>query len=397
MSYFRYLLSSDTFSVISLYNSILLVSFLVGSLSQRKITLRGTIKLDYKFRPIAFYITFLLLWFFLVLNKTGSDLQQYIYIYNSSVFNIDWIICNKIEVGFRFLNAVLHHVITDAYVGIGIIKTVSLFLFFLSLYKMKDDIDIGVAILFYVSVFYFYSFSAIRSTLAGSLCILSSVLLYKGKNVKSLILSLSAVTIHSSAILHIITLLGFGVYRLFRILGKKRKFIMIVSIPIIVSFGTTIINYFINNINLFPGRYSTKYMTYGSSFGVGQLAHYLPIFILMIYASKCFVNRRMLEHNFIWTITGFIIAMIGYDVGMISRAAIYFYFPFVIFMPFYIKAMADSARCFIQNPQSPTLVLGMNYNQLKAICILYCLFRYVLTLSGVFYSSAIYEFRFIWQ
>jgi len=396
MEYFYYLLHSDTFGVISLYNSILLFSFLFGSFSQTKITHCGTIKHDYKFKPIFFYTAFFLLWFFLVFNKTGSDLQQYIYSYNSSSIDINWVLEDKVEIGFKFLNAVLHNVITDPYVGIGVIKTISLFLFFLSLYNMKDDIDISIAILFYVAVFYFHGFSAIRSTLAGSLCILSSVLLYKGKTVKALMLSLIAFTVHSSALLFVIALFGFGLYRLFRILGRIRKYFITVSIPLIILLGTTVINYFIHNTALLPSRYS-NFMSENSSFGIGQLVYYLPVFILIIYANKCFINRRILEHNFLWTISGFVVAIIGYELGMISRASIYFCFPFVIFIPFYLRAKAESTRCFDQKKNNSVLILGLKYSHLRTVCFLYCLFRYFFTISGIFYSSAIYEFRFIWQ
>ncbi|MCF8019087.1 MAG: EpsG family protein [Vallitaleaceae bacterium] len=342
------------------------------------------------FRKIPFYFSFCVLCFFSVFTKSGTDLQQYISIYNSSNLTIQWILGGGTsEYGFRLFFATLHYFIKNPYIGIGIVKGMSLLIVYISVHRMRFKIDVGASILFYVAVFYFPGFNVIRLTFAGSICLLASVFLYENKNFKAVLLAIIAITIHTSAVLYLIAVLILFAYRFVSVLGKIRNIFALLGLVLVSMFGTTLIHYLLHNTDLFATRY-TNYMDNTSTSGFGQYVYYSIIIVLLLNAYRWIKDKRMIEETLVLTVAGFAVALLGYDVGMISRAAIYFMFPFMIFMPFYLMERLKQGRRKLHFRR-------FRYQELKNIIILYCVFRYMIMISDVLYKSSIYNYTFLWE
>jgi len=374
MNFFNYIFNDTYAGTIWLYN--LIFAFVTGFafLAQKR----------YKAKPgaknIWFFLSFLFAWFFFAFNNTGSDLSNYIAQYEQSSLTAAFIFAAGLETGYRLIIALLHTAIENPYVGIGILKTIQLALIYGCVFKLRDKISVGYSIMAYMALFYFASFNIFRLSLAGSLALLSYVLLLEKKRFKSIVTILLACTIHSSVVIYAIALATYFCYLGFKKIRSLFRFVVLLAVPIVVFFGRDII-FFVLQSGFFMDRY-VDYATAESTFGVMQIIFYLPVFYVLIRDSKN-ASADYYDVNFIFSLAGFAVALIGYIVGMLSRTAILFSGPFLFYIPQYLKHRT----------------LGNHFpNHLAIISIImlvYWIGRYILSISGYFITSGLYPFQFV--
>ncbi|MDO5558723.1 MAG: EpsG family protein [Oscillospiraceae bacterium] len=386
MEYIKYLLSPVYGYSICIYTALFFIVTYLAFISQKK---EENTPEEAKRKLLYFSLSFILVWFFYVFNNTGTDLPVYINIYDSSQLDPQWINANGLEKGYRVINALLHLVIKDPYIGIGLLKTVQITLVYICIYIMRDKINLGYSIMGYMALFYFQSFNLIRLSLAGSICLLSFVLVYNKKYLLSIIIGIAAATIHTTAVIFLFAVLFYAFYNTFKMYKTLWLMNLLLVIPIIIVFGRRIIISILMNSN-FIERYNS-YTEDTGSIGVMQIIFYLPAFIMFFIISRAGFkeNERITDLCYILTLFGFAVAMLGYSIGLFARMSFYFAQTFIVFMPYYIQNRSEIIRNRTFRMLSPGTFSG--------VITFYWIFRFVTTISGLFIPSGLSEYKLVFK
>lgn len=383
---------------IHLYNSIFLLSSLLAITAQKNkrylilnIGERNNCSIRYEY-----VMSFAILWFYYIYTKTGQDLPVYLKFFEESTLQIKWLFEGGIEPGYRLLNALLHVVVRDSYFGLAIIKSITLLLVFWSIYTLRDEIDIGIAVMAYVALFYFQGFNLVRLNLAGAICIYAFVMFYQKNYIAASLASLLAASIHTSA-------LFFGATLVIFILWPKHKEKLKHRIPFIL-FAGAVFALMLVAMNVFgsskyiPNRYRHYFINSGGfKLGLGQIVFYFPIFVMFFAWYKVLPIGRMFSLSLVYLVMGFVLAMLGYRLGILSRGAIFMGSPFVFAVPFCLCKIEsiDTSHHFVW---LRLYKLKNAYKDIiKILVILYFIYRYVLMIESIYFVSGLSVFQFIWN
>lgn len=377
--FFNLLFSTLHDSTIILYTSIFIISSILGFKCQKK-EWYGTQKIN----RIIFFLLFLFLCVFYAFNDVGIDTQHYRYyfdIYKDTISLDDGY--GSVERLYQLLNIGLHYLISDSFWAVAIIRTLQLALFFYALYLLRDKTIIGFSIMAYVAFFYFDAFNLLRSSLAGSLSLLSFAYIHKRNNILGFVTALLAMGFHTSAILLVLTIgLYFLCYETILAKFQKATFILaIILFIIILVVGIDYINILLSN-DFNGGRYE-NYTTSSNSIGLFILLKYFPaiiVFYLLKVNKSNLSNHYWLNLNFVWLIVGFAIALLAYNIGILTRVAIYFSTPFLFLIPFFCIQLLYKK--------------SSNYKLIRLLFIVYFTYMYVGTMGGLYNISGLGPFKF---
>lgn len=377
--FLRLLFNAHHSTTIILYTSIFIVSSILGFKCQRK-EWYGTKRIN----KSVFYFLFLFLCVFYAFNDVAVDTPHY------RAYFDHFVDLNSIDDGYgaveklyQLLNIFLHYFISDSYWGIAFIRVLQLSIFFHAIYLLRDKTIIGYAIMAYVAFFYFDSFNLLRSSLAGSLALLSFAYISDRRFFLSVGCGLLAMGIHTSGIFILATI---GVYCICYETGlaKYNKLILVgatILFFLVIAVGGKYINRLLAD-DFGGGRYD--YIS-ASSGGIGVfiLLKYFPPLVALYMLKKGrnnIVTGNWINLNFVWLIVGFAIALLAYQIGMLTRVAIYFSTPFLFLVPFYCILL-------YKNKSS-------NYKLVNLFLWIYFTFMYVNTMSGLYEISELGPFKF---
>lgn len=377
--YFGLLFSSLHGTTIVLYTFIFVLSSFLGFKCQRK-EWYGTEKINKK----TYIILFLFLCIFYAFNDVGVDTphyRHYFILYKD--FNSLDEGYGAVEKLYQLLNVGLNLFFSSSYWAVAFIRIVQLAIFFYALYMLRSRTIIGFAIMAYVAFFYFDAFNLLRSSLAGSLAILSFAYLNNRRFLLAIFCAIVAMGFHTSAIFLLLTI---GIYLLCyeTALVKFQRIIPTVAtimLFIVLSVGGDYINILLAD-DFGGGRYD--YIE-ASSKGIGLfvLLKYFPpiavLYILKKFKSEI-IPKSWINLNFVWLIVGFAIALLAYQVGMLTRVAIYFSSPFLFLMPYFCVQLF--------NKRSP------NYKTVFLLFIAYYTFMFCSTMGGLYDISELGPFKF---
>lgn len=153
-----------------------------------------------------FLLAFLIHWFFIAFTRTGADHDQYLFIIE---FDAIGRFSMGLEVGFNGLCIILQRLFHNAEIVIWIIKTITLLLFYLGFYLIRKKANLGFVFAAYNAWLYLFSFSILAHSLAISLVVLAAILLLRKENrLFPIVLTIVASTIHASALLLVVVVLG---------------------------------------------------------------------------------------------------------------------------------------------------------------------------------------------
>lgn len=371
--YFQLLFSDKHSFSILLYSFIFIVASLFAFNSQKFYDFG---KND-KFIPKSFVMLFLILCFFYAFNDVGVDTPHYrTYFDEYKTFQDTSTHFGAVEMGYQYLNILLHYITDNSYTAIVIIRTFQLAILFGAIYLLRDRIHIGFAVMAYVALYYFQSFNLLRSSLAGSLCIFSFALFFKRKYIWAIVSAFLAFEFHKSAIFFLIALFLYSLtYGSF--LKKNRKLLIILTVTalfIVLRVGADLITLFLMN-DFGGGRYEDYMDNTGTSMGVFVLIQYFPVFavLYLMRNNKNIEGVRWWNMCFVWGIIGFALAILGYTNGMLTRAAIYFSSSFIFLIPYFIRS-AKGIR---------------SYRLYWSIFLLYYMILFIITLGGLYKISGL--------
>lgn len=395
-NYFDYITNISTRNAVWLYTAILVVSFIFASLSQGKNVIvshkTGEITTERKFNYFWFIITFLFLWFFYALNQVGTDYTNYLRIYEESTFNI--FTDKNLEKGYLILNAIIKLFVPNPYIGVSIIKSLTLIFIFLGLYNLRYKININIALLAYVALFYFWSFNVIRISLASAICFWGLRFYLQRKYIKYFIIIIISGLIHFSAFSLLFLLLITIIMNRIKMDKDLKYLILIISVIVIAVSGTALIRFLSNIIPFFQRYFGYIENIQSSDIGFGLiLFHGVPlIFIIMlnnIFNSK---HDNYKNASFVFFCCGLGINILAYMISILGRMATHFSFPIMISMPYYLYNLKTRNNLKESNKSK-----YFSYQLSLGICIGYFILRFIMYIGSMLYADGIEAFMFIWQ
>lgn len=376
--FFYLLLSPEHEITIFLYTFIFITSSFLGFKCQKQ-EWYGTKYISNK----IFICLFIFLCVFYAFNDVGVDTPHYRH-YFDIYKDIDSIDngYGSVEKLYQILNILLHYIFTDSYWAVAFIRVLQLGLFFYAIYLLRDKTIIGFSIMAYVALFYFDSFNLLRSSLSGSLSLLSFAYLYQNRYIPMIVTTLLSVGFHTSALLLVLAIVIYCIcYE--TPLKKLHKIIPVAATLALFSLlavGGDYINVLLAD-DFGGGRYE-DYKASSNGIGVFILLKYLPTFVFFYLLKKIHSDfNKWMNINFVWLMMGFGIALLAYQIGILGRVAIYFSPPFIFLMPYYCIITQQSS---VQNRASVRLLF-----------IFFYAFLFVSTLGGLYVISEIGPFKFI--
>ena len=369
MEFFSFLFEGYT---VLLYIVIMLTAALLSGLSQNK---SGILV-----RPMFFIMSFLVLWVFIFFSYTGVDMENYTNEYRYSSLSWEYILSyNQGYQGFAAVTGFIHQFVKDPLYGIGCVKTLCLVCVYSSFYLMRRNINLGYAVLIFSAVYYLYGFSAIKWSLSGSLCLLSSTLFFLNRRILALFLSLLATTVHVSVIAFFL----FQIFALFLRLEngfniKKTMIIMFSMIALLVSGYAIIANIASTGMLFYESRFDYTMEDNTNGIGLGQLIKFIPLIIFvysgLVYSKKSDDTKYIYLSNYslYYSMVSLTIGILGYKIGQIGRLDYSLSFPFIVFIPFIIQHRV---------PLYVTKKLSLNHSSFRILIVLYIFLRFVFQLS----------------
>ena len=235
----------------------------------------------------------------------------------------------------------------------------------------------------YIAFFYYDSFNVLRSSLAGSICLLAMAFLYDKKYLITLALSFIAYGFHHSAIFFVATVLLYLIcyHTPIKRFKKIVPVLSVIVLFVVLNIGANIINQLLA-ADFANGRYDYV-ESHESTMGLFILLKYSIPFITLYLVNKYKNNDGcsgyLWEIDFIWTIVGFALALLAYQIGMLTRAAIYFSSSFIFLLPSYGYMKDRFSKANISNH----------------VFIIYFFLMYIITIGNLYEISGIGPFKFI--
>ena len=271
-----------------------------------------------------FFISFLILAVLCFCSKSGTDMVPYVYYYNT--WGLEDLFDLQFEIGDRLLFYLLHGVIKNPYIGIGIIKIGSIMMIYHSIFVIRDKVNVTLSVISYICLLYIFNFHLIRMMLAVGIVSMAFSYEIIGKSKKCIILLIMAFFFHYSSILVLITFLAY------KFLIRKElsifKVLTIFSLLLCaMSFIVPIVTSLVNSYEVFS-KYD-NYISSSNHIGVVQIILFIPI-ALMLYLHYKSENNTLLYKTGLYTgLLCFFAGSLGYIYPVISRTVYYFYYFFL--------------------------------------------------------------------
>ena len=281
---------------------------------------------EYKnFFAVPYALSFCVLAGICFFCKSGTDMPVYVELYSS--FTTSDFSNLKFEIGDKILFVFLHKFIKNPYVGIGIVKILSIGLVYRSIYLVRNKIKIGLAVTSYITLLYVFNFHLIRMMLAIGLVFFALSYEIIGKRLKCIILLAAAICFHYSSC---IVLLIYIVYLIFlNNFSVIKILIMLLGMTFVYGNAIQIISA-LTQIDIFS-KYTTYEVVNATGSGMVQLVLFIPVMLILIKSYPKEKHDSFYQVAFFCGIMTFFTGSMGYVYSVIGRLTYYFYFFFVIY------------------------------------------------------------------
>lgn len=376
-------------STVILYLCITVCCYGLASLSYRKV---GRNIEDERIiqRGLLFVLSCAIASFFLICTHIGTDYNQYIHILNYVSWDNLFSFTNA-EPGFKLIWILLKPIIHDPNVFLALVKLIGILLAYITIWNVRDRINVGYAVLGYFCFVYFDSFNLIRMIFAVNICIFAYGQLMQKKNKSAIIVSLIAITMHTSALLFLVAVV-FYIWISNKGSVSNTKYICIVLILLFVLFGIgTIYDYLLSNFSLFA-HYNKYSLITDYSISPILILRYIPV-VYCVYSSWGRLKDDKDENLcFIFLIVAIFVSLLSYSLKTITRANSYFYVLQFLFIPFYMDVL--QFRLF--TARSKKLKIQFMYRDLKILIVLYFFLFFAIKMTELNVSE-IQAYSFYWR
>ena len=297
----------------------------------------------------------------LAIRNCGTDTPQYYMTYVSDD-------TSGMDFCFYYLCKILHSLIREPKIGLGIISGATLFLMFFAVYRIRHLIDARFAFLAFFTGIYFYLYNYMRIMVALSFIMIGFSYIVDYKPKKAFVFLCAGILFHRSAIVVLAVYVG-------TILFKKHMNIIITAGFAAVAFVIIRPMALLSMVSI--ERYSNLIDYTNATIGVGTTIRTIPFFFLLWFY-KCYRDEPVYVFTLSFTIANLFFSFLGYYVNSASRLSnMYFIFHIICFVPWLIKEEMDKNRATFF---------------LKAFFVIYCVFT-LYQLSGNFVSMGILPYR----
>ncbi len=337
-----------------------------------------------EFSNVYFVISFLLLALPCFFCGEGKDMFVYVQLYNS------WSFADlkdfSFEPGYILLNLFLRFFFKNAYFALGIIKVLSIFLVYMSLYLLRDRLNVGFSVLSYVILLYIFNFHLLRMSLALGVIFIAMTCELIGKSKRALLGMAVAFFFHYTSL---IVLLAYCIYKLFgkKITFAKISFLAAVLVLLYINI-VPLLNYLVPIIKLF-NKYETYLDSANSYVGIVQFLLFIPIAYILVMLYKNGSQDKFYILNTIFGIMLFFSGSLGYLLPVISRTVYYFFY----------CVMTLSASTQLVNDKYVFVAGKLRINSVTVFSILYLLMQTVISyvLNDAFSSNGLTQYTLWWN
>ena len=197
----------------------------------------------------------------------GRDIKLYVDPIVNAAKNVDFnkfmkitdylaINYGELEFGYKTLIYYCTQICNDVNFSLFMLQFFTFLFVYLYAYKNREDTSISFIVMIYLLLWYNYSFTFMRQSLAIAIIIYSTCFFREQKYLKTSLLLLLAMSIHSSALLGLLIYLLMFLCQSKKIKNKKIIiFLILVSLFIATIYFDKIIYLFTYNIRILPEKY----------------------------------------------------------------------------------------------------------------------------------------------
>lgn len=331
------------------------------------------------FSNVFFVISFLLLAVPCFFCGEGKDMYVYVQLYDN--WSFEDLKDFGFEPGYVLLNLFLRFFFNNAYFALGIIKVLSIFLVYVSVYLLRDRLNLGFSILSYVVLLYIFNFHLLRMSLALGVIFLAMTYELLGKSKRTLLLIVVAFFFHYTSV---IVLFAYCIYKMMRnkITVAKLAVLSIILI-LLYMYIVPILNYLVPAIKFF-NKYDTYLDSTNSNTGVVQLVLFIPVAYTLVSLYKKGSQDKFYILNTVFGIMMFFAGSLGYLLPVVSRTVYYFYYGVMTLSA--TTPLADDKYVFVAGK--------LRVNSTTIFLVLYLLMQSVITyvLNDAFVSNGLTQY-----
>lgn len=278
-----------------------------------------------QFQMLPFIMSFCILAGVCFFCKSGTDMPVYAEFYSS--WRLSDLADLRFELGDKLLFILLHVFIKDPYIGLGVIKVLSIALVYKTLYVLRDKIQIGLAVLAYVALLYVFNFHLIRMMIALSLVFLGLAYELIGRRRKCIVLLVAAIFFHYTSCVVLIVYIGYLLFS--RKFSVGKILILVVAILFVASNAVQIVSA-LTKISFFS-KYTVYDTVSSEGSGIVQIVLFIPIALILLKNYRSEKDTAFYQLAFFCGIMTYFIESMGYVFSTIGRLAYYFYFFFIVY------------------------------------------------------------------
>lgn len=336
-----------------IYFLALLISVLLANRSHERIVItpNGT-----KVKPASWgmlFSAFIPLWAFLCFSSPSLDYDNYIRIIDFVSWQNPY--AGTSEIGFNYLIVIIKSLVSEkADIVIFCIRTLSLLVVFLSLYRLHKQVNLGYSIFIYGTTVFLFSTYALSQIAAASLELMAFSFIYTSDKRKikiwGYVVAIIGAQLHTSAYLALPVLLvidyslrkpkEFQAIKWFYFIGAFVAFILL----------SMIIGYIESNFQEF--QYGEYFEDTQSGLGFRVYIEYAALFIMYFLLPVESVSLRFRNTLYIFLVTTFFITIVSYTTSVGARMHTIFMAQNVALLPQLLK----NRKC-LKNKQTLILVL----------------------------------------
>ena len=313
------------------YIFIIVISYILLSPKRKTIRITKTKKTD-----LSFWLVFIILLSIAGFRTIGRDLNGGYYINFQQVTSISSYRDQTVEIGFILLNVIVKRIFNSYSVFVFITALITIAPIFAFAKRNLERKDYREYFLFYISTFYFTSFSAIRQYIAMSFCLMAYECIKNRNHKKALIWILIATSFHISALAMFIPYFVSIVRAV-----SKRMIWLSVALLLILTFLMR---------NSILGLFGSRYLVYASyntvELGMRWIIYYAPIIFLLYREMKNIKNKYMLRIDTSLVAVGLMFELLGYVISILGRMSS-ITIPFIFSIPNYINTESRKKRKLI--------------------------------------------------
>lgn len=309
------------------YLAIIITCFIIALAFERVVIKIG----DIRFRNLDICLVAMILIFVKGFLYCGRDLINGYYNNFISATSLGQICDDSLELGYKLLNVVINNIFHEYWVFVLIIAIITILPIMIFIAKYRDQLSVPYAVLFYVSIYFFPSFSVLRIYLASSIGILVFVFLLKKR------LFLAFLGIIFASLFHTSMLFLFIPYFLleFKFLSRKTIVCILIAIFAIVYIERDSL------AALFAGRYEGYDSFEIATIGIQQFVYYLPLIGLFFYVKKYITEPWNEKVFFSYLSVGFTFGLLGYVISIFGRSQAVF-LPIVFIVAYLVKIIEEN-------------------------------------------------------